>query len=342
MNRVTLKLALAGLAGVLGAVPFAVGAAYQRSQTRKDDRELPGLGELVTVDRHAIHTCRLGHDNEGPTVLFESGLSSPLEMWTWIQGTVAVSAPTLSHDRAGVGWSESGPLPRTAERITAELELLLESLAEPGPFVLVGHSYGGMLLRHFAQRHPDKVAGVVLVDAAHPEQLTRSARQRLGLPLMRNSVRSSLFWSRFGLGRRTRKRPESQLDGLPEPARATTLARMMGTRNWVTTEAEVDAWLSHVIDETKDTRFSSGVPLYVLTAGETAQADPVHLQLQQELAELTDTGVHQVLPGVSHLGILCDQTAARHTAAVVLEVVDAARAGRAPKLVDPEPTTDQH
>jgi pimeloyl-ACP methyl ester carboxylesterase len=340
VNRTALKVGLGALTGLLGAVPFAVGAAYQQSQTRKDDREFPGLGELVTVDGRATHVRRLGDSDEGPTVLFESGLSSPLEMWDWVQQAVAESVPTVSHDRAGVGWSQSGPLPRKAVQITSELDLLLETIALPGPFVLVGHSYGGMLLRHFAQLHPEKIAGVVLLDAAHPEQLTRSARQRLGLPLMRNSVRSSMFWARFGLGRRG-KQPASQIDGLSEVARDTTLARMKSTRNWVTSDAEIEAWLEFVIDETKDTTLPPGVPLYVLTAGETGQADPVHLELQQELATLSDAGVHQVLPKVSHLGLLCDKSSARRAAAVVLEVVDAARTGRAPKLIDAETQTTQ-
>ncbi|WP_086852701.1 alpha/beta fold hydrolase [Amycolatopsis kentuckyensis] len=344
MNRLALKCGLTAAAGVLAAVPFAAGAVYQNVLTRRDDRELPGLGELVDVDGRKVHVRRLGEPAEGPTVVFESGLSSPLEMWSRVQAAVAEVAPTISYDRAGIGWSEPGERPRTAERIRGEFERLLEVLDVRGPLILVGHSYGGMLLRAFAQEHPDRVAGVVLVDAAHPEQLERSARQRLGLPLMRASVRSSLFWSRFGRNRLRKVDSGSQLTGLPEVELKTTIARMMTTRNWAASEAEIDAWLAHVVEEIRAATLPDGVPLFVVTADETEKADPVHGELQRELASLSAVSVQQTLPGATHLGMLCSAGSARGVTAAVLEVVDAARTGRAVKpveLVEAEPPGDQ-
>jgi pimeloyl-ACP methyl ester carboxylesterase len=341
VNRLALKCGLTAAAGVLTAVPFAAGAAYQSVLTRRDNRELPGLGELVDVDGRRVHVRRMGEPTEGPTVVFESGLSSPLEMWSWVQAAVAEVAPTISYDRAGIGRSDPGEQPRTAERIRGEFERLLEVLDVRGPLILVGHSYGGMLLRAFAQEHPDRVAGVVLIDAAHPEQLERSARQRLGLPLMRASVRSSLFWSRFG---RNRLRPvgaDSQLTGLPEVALKTTIARMMTIRNWAASEAEINAWLAHVVDEIRSATLPADVPLFVVTAAETAKADPVHGELQRELASLSAVSVQQTVPGATHLGMLCSAGSARGVTAAVLEVVDAARTGRAVKPVEFEPPGDQ-
>lgn len=347
MNRLVLKGGLAAAAGVLTAVPFAAGAVYQNVLTRRDNRELPGLGELVDVDGRKVHVRRLGEPAEGPTVVFESGLSSPLEMWSRVQTAVAEVAPTISYDRAGIGWSEAGERPRTAARIRGEFERLLEVLDVRGPLILVGHSYGGMLLRAFAQEHPDRVAGVVLVDAAHPEQLERSARQRLGLPLMRASVRSSLFWSRFGRNRLRKVDSGSQLTGLPEVELKTTIARMMTTRNWAASEAEIDAWLAHVVEEIRTATLPDGVPLFVVTAEETEKADPVHGELQRELASLSAVSVQQTLPGATHLGMLCSAGSAHGVTAAVLEVVDAARTGRAVKPIEPaelvelEPPGDQ-
>ncbi len=334
MNRLALKCGLGAVAGVVSATPFLAGAAYQSAQTRKDDRKWPGLGERIDVDGRLVHVRRTGPGEDGPTVLFESGLSSPLEMWGWIQPAVAESVPTLAYDRAGIGWSRPGPKPRTAGRIADELERLLDVLGVTGKLVLVGHSYGGMLLRGFAQRHPERVAGVVLVDAAHPEQLERSARQRLGLPVMRHSVQSSLFWARYGRTRWRGAHPESELSGLPEREWRTAAARMLSTTNWQASKDEIDAWLSHAVAELRDTALPADVPLYVLTAGDTENADPVHGELQRELATLSSAGVHQVVPGATHLGLLCAPVAARTVAAAVLEVVDAARSGRAPKTVE--------
>ncbi|MEU4251822.1 alpha/beta hydrolase [Amycolatopsis sp. NPDC026612] len=348
MNRLALKCGLTAAAGVLTAVPFAVGALYEAKHTRRDERELPGLGELVDVDGRQVHVRRMGEPADGPTVVFESGLSSPLEMWSWVQAGVAGFAPTISYDRAGIGRSTPGDRPRTAERISGEFERLLEVLDVRGPLVLVGHSYGGMLLRAFAQRHPDRVAGVVLVDAAHPEQLERSARQRLGLPLMRASLRSSRFWSRYGRNRRRAagedgqlNGQDSQLAGLGELELKTTVARMLTTRNWAASEHEVDAWLEHVVDEIRATTLPAGVPLFVVTAAETAKADPVHGELQRELAALSATSVQQTLPGATHLGMVCSAGPARGVTAAVREVVDAARTGRAVKPVEFEPPGDQ-
>jgi pimeloyl-ACP methyl ester carboxylesterase len=330
------KWGLTAAAGALGAAPFALGAAYQAVRTRRDDREWPGLGERIEVDGRLVHVRRLGEQNDGPTVLFESGLSSPLEMWSWVQCAVADAAPTISYDRAGVGWSQPAARPRTAARITDELERTLATLGVTGPLVLVGHSYGGMLLREFVRRHPERIAGVVLVDSAHPEQLRRSARQRLGLPLMRATISSGVVRARFGLARLAKVSGETQLSGLGEVEGATTLARTRRTGNWLASQAEVDAWLSHVVDEVKDTTVPAGLPLYVLTAGDTENADPVHGELQRELATLSAGSVHQVLPGATHLGLLCSAESAAEVAAAVLEVVNAAREGRAPKLVEPE------
>jgi pimeloyl-ACP methyl ester carboxylesterase len=341
VNRLALKCGLTATAGVLTAVPFVAGAVYQSSRTRRDERELPGFGELVDVDGRQVHVRRMGAPAAGPTVVFESGLSSPLEMWSHVQTAVAESAPTISYDRAGIGRSEAGELPRTAERISGEFERLLDVLDVRGPLVLVGHSYGGMLLRAFAQRHPDRVAGVVLVDSAHPEQLERSARQRLGLPLMRASVRSSRFWSRFGRNRLRGVDADTQLAGLPETELKTTVARMMTVRNWATSEHEIDAWLAHVVDEIRSATLPADVPLFVLTAAETQKADPVHGELQRELATLSAVSVQQTLPEASHLGMVCAAGPAAGVAAAVLEVVDAARTGRAVKPVEFEPSGDQ-
>lgn len=296
MNSAAVKRGMWAGVGLLGAAPFAVGAAYQAAQTRKDDRRWPGLGERVKVDGRFVHVRRMGASNPGPTVLFDSGLSAPLEMWGWVQPAVAEAAPTLCYDRAGIGWSEPNPKQRTAEQITAERDRLLEVLGVSGPLVLAGHSYGGMLLRDFARRHPERVAGVVLIDSAHPEQLERSTRQRLGMPLMRADVRNRLFWARFGLSRLRGPRNKTEIDQLGERERQITIVRLMGTRNWLTSDAEIDAWLSHVVDEVRDAALPADAPLFVLTAGETAKTDPVHEELQRELAALSSSSVHQVLP----------------------------------------------
>jgi pimeloyl-ACP methyl ester carboxylesterase len=88
---------------------------------------------------------------------------------------VAAFARAVSYDRAGLGWSEAGPLPRTAGRAAEELRRLLDAAGVPPPFILVGHSYGGLVMRIFAARYPADTSALLLVDPAHPEDWVRPA-----------------------------------------------------------------------------------------------------------------------------------------------------------------------
>jgi pimeloyl-ACP methyl ester carboxylesterase len=92
-----------------------------------------------------------------------------------VQPEIAKTTRVCAYDRAGMGWSEPGPEPRDARQISGELHTLLEGANIEGPYVLVGHSTGGLHARMYADRYSDEVAGVVLVDSSHPEQFTRSA-----------------------------------------------------------------------------------------------------------------------------------------------------------------------
>lgn len=100
------------------------------------------------------------------TVIFESGFGTDLRAWRKVAPDVAKVARTLSYSRAGHGASDARPEPRTIEQSTIELEELIAAAKLAPPFILVGHSYGGLLVRSFAARHPGQVAGMVLVDPA--------------------------------------------------------------------------------------------------------------------------------------------------------------------------------
>ena len=95
--------------------------------------------------------------------------------WSLVQPALARITRVCSYDRAGFGWSDAGPFPRTAGRIADELRRLLARAAVEPPFVLVGHSFGGLVVRVFTARHPRDVAGLVLVDPAHPEDWVQPA-----------------------------------------------------------------------------------------------------------------------------------------------------------------------
>src|SRR5688572_3355014 len=125
-----------------------------------------------------------------PTVVFEAALGGSSLSWSLVQPVVAGRTTTCSYDRAGFGWSDAGPRPRTAGTIADELRVLLDRAALPPPFVLVGHSFGTVVARIFAARHRDETAGLVLVEPAFPEDWIEPsprerARMRRGVRLCR-------------------------------------------------------------------------------------------------------------------------------------------------------------
>ena len=152
---------LAWLIG-LTVLGMALGALYQAVGTRRDQKKFPPPGRLIDLGTHRLHLYETG--GHGPTVVLEAGLMSTVLSWSGLQRELSRAFRVVSYDRAGLGWSDLGPMPRTADRIVEEFDLLLEHAGIPGPYVLVGHSFGGLTVPLFAARFPEKVAGVVLVD----------------------------------------------------------------------------------------------------------------------------------------------------------------------------------
>lgn len=150
------------------ALLILAGRAYQAAGTRRDLVSHPAPGKIVELGSHRLHLLSAGEGT--PTVLFESGLMSTILSWKDIQPEIAKSTRTVCYDRAGLGWSDPGPMPRDAGRIVNELHDLLESAVISPPYVLVGHSFGGLTTRLFATRYPEEVAGLVLIDPVVPEE----------------------------------------------------------------------------------------------------------------------------------------------------------------------------
>jgi pimeloyl-ACP methyl ester carboxylesterase len=127
----------------------------------------PLMTRLVDVDGTAIRVRTAGLDNRQPrqpAIIFESGASAPLETWDSVLPAVALFAPVVAYDRAGTGQSAWDGLPPTPDRVATRLNRLLSTIAVHPPYVLVGHSWGGALVRYFAGRHPRDLVGVLYID----------------------------------------------------------------------------------------------------------------------------------------------------------------------------------
>ena len=155
------------LGGVI-VVVAAAGATYQWLATRQDLASTPPPGALVDVGGHRLHVWCTGAGT--PAVILDSGLGGTSADWGFVQPDVARFTRVCSYDRAGMGYSDSGPSPRTARRIASELAELLDRSGIQGPVVLVAASSAGLNVRVFASDRPQRVAGLVLVDASHEDQ----------------------------------------------------------------------------------------------------------------------------------------------------------------------------
>jgi pimeloyl-ACP methyl ester carboxylesterase len=141
---------------------------YSSSSDPHQDSVPKPLGQMVDLDGHRVHVNCSGHGS--PTVVIENGFDEYSFDWIFVQSQVAQFTRVCTYDRAGYAWSEPGPKPRTFAQINLELRDAMVKLGENRPFVLVGHSFGGPVVRNFALMYPNLVAGIVFVDAASEEQ----------------------------------------------------------------------------------------------------------------------------------------------------------------------------
>jgi pimeloyl-ACP methyl ester carboxylesterase len=135
----------------------------------------PPIGQLVDVGGYRLHLACQGEGS--PAVVMEAAIGETGLLWSLVQPAVAKITRACVYDRPGYGWSDPSPRPRTAAVMAQELHTLLGTAEVPGPYVLVGHSLGGLLVRLYAARYPQEVAGMVLVDSAHEAQYRRAPRE---------------------------------------------------------------------------------------------------------------------------------------------------------------------
>jgi pimeloyl-ACP methyl ester carboxylesterase len=192
-----LKRGVAILGIILVALVIA-GASYQSIATRIDVRKYPPPGQLVDVGGYKLHLYCTG--TGGPTVVLDALFPGTVSNWAWVQPEIAKVTSVCAYDRAGLGWSDAGPEPRDARQHATELHALLTNAGVPGPYVLVGHSLGGLSVRMFADLYPDEVAGMVLVEGTNPD-----GWKRLGLPegvgTDTSVLKIGLILARFGVFR---------------------------------------------------------------------------------------------------------------------------------------------
>lgn len=173
-----------------GAGLVVAGLIYQAIGTARDRRVFAVPGALGAVGRHRLHyRCEGGGT---PTVILEAGVAASSLTWSRIQPRIAPLTRVFSYDRAGLAWSDRASSARAMPALVEELRRLLEHARIAPPYVLVGHSFGALIIRAFARAHPRHVAGLVFVDPLHPEEWCDPS------PEQRQMLRGAIFLSRVG------------------------------------------------------------------------------------------------------------------------------------------------
>jgi pimeloyl-ACP methyl ester carboxylesterase len=278
------KRVLIGLGGLL-IVAAISGAAYQWIATRRDLAATPPPGRLVDVGGHRLHIWCTG--SGAPSVVLETGLGGSSADWGFIQPEVARFARVCSYDRAGMGYSDPGPSPRTTRRIADELRELLDRSGVGGPVILVGASIGGLTARVFASEHAERVAGLVLVDASHEDQEEDVPRIAPLVPFLASAGVLRLLGVSLGL-------PPASLEPSVRGFARATRFRAAGYR------AAVDE-IMHLREsaaEVRATRRKLTVPVVVVTAGRGA--DAVWRDLQRDQVGLSQRGCQVIAEQSGH------------------------------------------
>lgn len=271
-------------------VPLA-GAVYEAVATRKVARNNPPAGRLIEVGGRRTHLYCVG--SGAPTVIFVSGLGETYASWARVQPEIGKSTKACSYDRAGLGWSDPGREPRDVHQIVSELHDLLGATDVTPPYLLVGHSLGGGVIRVFAARYPQEVDGLVMIDAVHPEFLRRMKLDAWDENMLRTARWMQLL-APFGIARLEGR---CVIDNRP-------LIRCRSF--WKTFAGERDA-LSTSLKQVGEVTSLGTKPLVVLSRDPdptvgwgTLENRSAWEEMQEELSRLSTQGRQTTLKGATH------------------------------------------
>jgi pimeloyl-ACP methyl ester carboxylesterase len=348
---------MAGMIVLTSIAGLAVsGLLYQAIGAMRDRRRYSAPGALGAVGQHRLHYRCEGAGT--PAVIFEAGIAASSLTWSRVQPAIAQMTRVCSYDRAGLAWSESASSVRSIETLVDELRLVLEHASVPPPYVLVGHSFGGLIIRAFARAHPAEVVGLVFVDPLHPEEWCDPS------PQQRQMLRGGIFLSRVGavLARLGVVRASLALLSAGAPGAPRRFSRVFGRQaaallehmvgevqklpqevlpsvqaHWSNPKAFRGMWqhlaamASCSADLMRGTDAFGGMPVVVLSARER---NPRWLTADAVLARASSNGRHIVAPHGGHWVHL------DHPDLVIRAIRDVVDATSRRTRKDPRPCTD--
>jgi len=300
----------------------SLGGGYETVREAMDASAYPMPGQLVDVGGHRLHLNCMGSGS--PTVILQPGGGDFSSVMGWIAPAVAAQTRVCVYDRAGRGWSDLTNGAQDATQIAADLHALLQRGNVPGPYVLAGHSFGGLYELTHANLYPADVARMVLIDSTNPATVADPAKATPYDSSSNDAVTDRVAAlaaaaARLGL---VRLIGTASYGDLPPQARDEVRAK-------TATADYASGWINEFVQANASgaeaamlTDFAEK-PLVVLTAG--AETDATHDAAQSKLATLSKNSSHRVVDGASHPGLITDQQYAKATTQAILDLVTSVR-----------------
>lgn len=280
-----------------------ISTLYQSTATMIDQYRYPPLGKLVDIGTHKLHINSTGKGE--PVVVLDAGLSGTSLGWFLVQSEASKFAQVCSYDRAGYAWSDESPSKRTSLHIAEELHTLLHKANIAGPYILVGHSFGGCNMLMFANRYPKETAGVVLVDSVHDEMLKALPASQ---GIFNRIVRHPKFqWLLSLVGYKRLKGPSAEikqmLQPLPQKIRHMYVAQMSKTSYTKTVLREMECLNESLLQLNESKVHLQDKPLIVITAGifSNDEEGKIWCDLQKKLLSKSDKAKQIIAEDSDHM-----------------------------------------
>lgn len=323
--RTWLKRGVFGLAITITGLG-SIGAIYQAIATANDERSYTPPGQMIDIGGRQIHMVVMGKDTGQATVILEAGMASFSSNYYWVQNALAANTRVVAYDRAGLGWSDPSPEPQDAYQSAQDLHAALAKAGIPGPYVVAGHSYGGLVVRAFTDLCADEVVGMALIDASHPDQWANIPASRDG-KFNGNANLFTAFLARLGVVRFFHLERASYA-GLPERQAGEMEAVLARPESWQHSGEVILIWNDRTRPRINQAHSLSDLPLAVLSVTEQPFYGEVLTRLQNELPSLSNNSVHYTVAGATHENLVAEREHALVVAAAIRSVMEAAQTGQ--------------
>ena len=318
-----LRMFFTGLLVLLFIVSIT-GLIYQTAAMEADRQNYPPPGNLIDVGGFKMHIYCAGEGN--PTVILEALSGGFSSYWAWVQPEVAKQVRVCAYDRAGFGWSESDSEPESPKRTAENLHTLLRNAGIEDPYILVGHSKGGLYVRQFAEMFPQEVAGLVLLDSSHPDQFERHPDWLEGdtsvltwMPLIKALLRLGVGHAYFALG------GEADFAELPARQHDEIASAWSSVQYWQSQEASMRAG-ERIFQQSQSLGSLGDLPLMVISRG--TDLDTGWGDQQNELAALSTNSIHIIVDGSTHPSLIFNPTHVQMVSQAILQVVGSIQTGK--------------